>query len=97
MTLRVRLTEEADRHLTAAAKWYERQRPGLGIEFLDQALTALPRLVEHPLRYPIVRRDIRRAPMARFPYGIYFRVEQSKIVIVAIMHAGRRPRRWQLD
>lgn len=49
------------------------------------------------MSYPIVRRNIRRAPMAKFLYGIYFRVEKPHIVIVAIMHARRRPRRWQLD
>jgi plasmid stabilization system protein ParE len=92
MNRKVRLTEEADRHLTEAAQWYERQRSGLGCEFLDQALSAFPLLIEHPLRYPLVRHDIRRAPMAKFPYGIYFRVEQSKVVIVAVMHARRRPR-----
>ena len=78
MNRKVRLTEEADRHLTAAALWYERQRAGLGREFLDEALTAFPLLVEHPLKYPLVHRDIRRAPMARFPYGLYFRVEQPE-------------------
>jgi hypothetical protein len=35
MTLFVRLREEADRDLAAAATWYEHQRVGLGHEFLD--------------------------------------------------------------
>lgn len=36
----VRLREEADQDLAAAASWYERQRPGLGHEFLAEALAA---------------------------------------------------------
>lgn len=95
MNRKVRLTEEADRHLTAAALWYERQRSDLGCDFLDEALTALPLLAEHPLKYPVVHRDIRRAPMRRFPYGIYFRVERSQLVVVAVIHARRRPVRWR--
>jgi plasmid stabilization system protein ParE len=31
----------------------------------------------------------------RFPFGIYFRVEQQPIVVVAILHGSRHPRRWQ--
>jgi plasmid stabilization system protein ParE len=33
--------------------------------------------------------------MTRFPFGIYFRVEQAQIVVVAIIHGSRHPRRWQ--
>jgi len=31
---------------------------------------------------PVVHREARRALMARFPFGIYFWVEQSQIVVV---------------
>lgn len=94
MNRRVRLTEEADRHLTEAASWYERQRAGLGREFLEEALSAFPLLAEHPSKYPVVHSDIRRAPMRRFPYGLYFRAEESQLVVVAVIHARRRPGRW---
>jgi plasmid stabilization system protein ParE len=33
--------------------------------------------------------------MTRFPFGIYFRVEQSQIIVVAVIHGSRHPRRWQ--
>jgi plasmid stabilization system protein ParE len=94
MKRKVRLTEEADRHLTEAAPWYERQRADLGHEFLDEVLSALPLLAEHPSSYPVVHSNIRRAPMRRFPYGLYFRVGRFKLVVVAVIHARRRPRRW---
>jgi plasmid stabilization system protein ParE len=91
----VRLREEADRDLTAAASWYEQQRAGLGHEFLDEALATFKLVAEQPLRYPAVHRDTRRALMTRFPFGIYFRIEQSQIVVVAVIHGSRHPHRWQ--
>jgi toxin ParE1/3/4 len=91
----VRLREEADRDLAAAASWYEQQREGLGHEFLDEALSAFQLVSEQPLTYPVVHRNTRRALMTRFPFGIYFRVEQSQIVVVAVVHGSRHPRRWQ--
>lgn len=68
----VRLREEADQDLSAAATWYERQREGLGHEFLDEALSAFQRIAEQPSKYPVVHRQTRRALMTRFPLGILF-------------------------
>jgi plasmid stabilization system protein ParE len=95
MNRTVRLREEADWDLTAAASWYEQQRKGLGHEFLDEALSAFQLVAKQPLSYPVVHRDTRRALMTRFPFGIYFRVEQSQIIVVAVLHGSRHPRRWQ--
>jgi plasmid stabilization system protein ParE len=76
--------------------WYEAQRPGLGREFLAAADTLANAIAQHPLRYPVVRRNTRRALMRRFPYAMYFRVYDEVIVVVACMHGRRNPRRWQL-
>ena len=54
MNRTVRLREEAERDLAAAVLWYERQREGLGRDFLDEALAAFQLLAEHPLKYPVV-------------------------------------------
>jgi plasmid stabilization system protein ParE len=95
MTQPVRLRKEAERDLVMAASWYEEQRAGLGYEFLDRALSALQTIAEHPTMYPLVHRNMRRALISRFPFGIYFLVEQPHIVVVAVMHGSRHPRRWQ--
>ncbi len=91
----IRLRDEAEEDLTAAASWYEQQRAGLGQEFLDEVLSTLQSIAEQPLRYPLVRRNARRALMTRFPFGVYFRVEEAQIVVMAVMHGSRHPRRWQ--
>jgi hypothetical protein len=38
MTQPVRVRPEAEQDLLEAAFWYEEQRPGLGHQFLDEAL-----------------------------------------------------------
>ena len=95
MTAIVRLREEADVDLAAAAGWYEQQRAGLGHEFLDEAVVALRLISRQPLLYPLVHRNTRRALMARFPFGIYYRIADEEIVVLAVMHGSRHPRRWQ--
>lgn len=93
MQIVVRPAAAAD--IDEAFLWYEGQRPGLGHEFLAAAQRLIDAVARHPLRYPIVRRDTRRALLRRFPYAVYFRVYGEVIVVVACMHGRRSPRRWQ--
>ena len=46
MKLTVRLREEADRDVNAAAAWYEKQRRGLGHDFLDEVLSTFESMTE---------------------------------------------------
>ena len=48
----VRLREEADVDLAAAASWYEQQRAGLGHEFLDIDREAAAHVPDHAQKYP---------------------------------------------
>ena len=74
--------------------WYEIQKTGLGEEFLSEVSDALNRIIENPESYPVIHRDTHRALLRRFPYGLFYRVQGDRIVVVALMHAKRDPRRW---
>ena len=95
MTLELRLRPEAELDLSDAARWYEEQRPGLGHQFLDEVLAIFSKLAETPLLYPVIHRNTRRALIHRFPFGVYYRAETTAIVVVAVMHGSRHPRRWK--
>jgi plasmid stabilization system protein ParE len=75
--------------------WYEGQREGLGHDFLTAAQKLIDAIADQPLRYPVVRRNTRRALLRRFPYTIYYRLYGDIVVVVACMHGRRSPRRWQ--
>ena len=95
MTINLRLRQESEQDLADAAVWYEEQREGLGHQFLDEVLSVFSVISETPLMFPIVHRNIRRALIHRFPFGVYYRVESDEIVVVAVMHGSRDPRRWK--
>ena len=95
MTLELRLRAEAELDLTDAAPWYEAQSPGLGHQFLDEALATFNSIAAVPLACQIVHRNTRRALVHRFPFCVYYRVEGDTIIVVAIMHGSRSPRRWK--
>lgn len=95
MTLELRLRAEAELDLADAALWYEAQCPGLGHQFLDEVLAVFSSIAEMPLTCQVVHRNTRRALLHRFPFGIYYRVDGDTIVVVAVMHGSRDPRRWK--
>jgi plasmid stabilization system protein ParE len=95
MMLALHLRQEAELDLEDAALWYEEQNTGLGHQFLDEAMSILSAIAEAPLVYPVVHRNTRRALMRRFPFGVYFQVDSSGVIVVAVMHGSRNPLRWK--
>ena len=93
MPIVVRPAAAAD--IEDAFSWYERQRPGLGDEFLAAVQATRDSIAAHPAIYPVIHRDTRRALVRRFPYGIFYRVYGEVVVVVACMHARRDPKRWR--
>lgn len=90
----VRFLRPAELELMEAAKYYEQQAVGLGSEFLDQVDAAIKEFSEHPEQCPIVKLNIRRRLVHRFPYVLLYRLEPEEIVIQATMHTRRRPDYW---
>lgn len=78
-----------------AYQWYESQQAGLGEEFLAAVRASLGSMTANPESFPVVHRQTRRALLRRFPYGLYYRIFDDQIVVVACMHGRRNPRRWQ--
>ena len=95
MTLPVVWTPEANEDLLEARAWYDNIRPELGGRFALAVEVTVEALAEHPLQFPVVYRSRRRAGVRRFPYGIFFEVQDNRIVVIACFHCRRNPRRWQ--
>ena len=89
------LRKEAAADLVEAVEWYDARRGGLGGDFLGAVRAVFTAVEESPERFPIVRGDIRRAPLRRFPYAIFYFLEEDRTVVIACMHFRRNPHRWQ--
>jgi plasmid stabilization system protein ParE len=85
----VALSEQDD-----AAAYYESQKPGLGLEFLDEVERAIERIRQFPNAWQKASRRSRRCRLYRFPYGLVYQVRQDRIVILAVMHLHRKPGYW---
>ena len=86
---------EAEIDIADAALWYEGERQGLGVDFVNEVERVLGRIVENPLIFSEVDRNLRRALLRRFPYGIYFALEESQTTILSVLHFRRDPTTWE--
>jgi len=81
--------------LRRAYLWYEAEREGLGEDLLREVRQTIDRVATTPEAYAVISRDTRRCLVHRFPYGIFFRVVDEVVVIVACYHLSRRPASWK--
>lgn len=95
MNRRTFVRPEAQTDTREAALWYERRESGLGTEFVYQIRNTLQQITDHPLRFPIVSEEVRRALLQKFPYSVYFINEPDGIAIIAVLHQHKRPETWQ--
>jgi plasmid stabilization system protein ParE len=86
---------EADAEVKDARSWYQSIRPELGQQFARAIEATVEAIVGHPLQFPVIHRKLRRAGVRRFPYGIFYEIQESRIVVVACFHAKRDPKHWQ--
>jgi plasmid stabilization system protein ParE len=86
---------EAAEELVDAHSWYEARIAGLGDEFLRAVEACLASIKRGPPLYPVIHKDIRRALLRKFPYGIFYIFNETEIVILACFHARRDPRKWK--
>lgn len=94
MTLPVILRSRAEDDIRFAYRWYEALQPGLGEDFLGSVRRCLQRAAEFPEASPIVYKSVRRSLVARFPYLVFYVVEPTRIIVLAVLHTSRDPAKW---
>lgn len=94
MSFELFIRPEAEADARDAFGWYNEQLPGLGHEFLAELDREFAAILANPEVHARMHRELRRALLHRFPYGVFYAVEARRIVIVAILHTSRNPSIW---
>jgi len=92
--MQVAFPSPALEELAEAALYYERQRTGLGTEFLEEVDAFVQMIAISPNRPRMRRRGYRRVNLRQFPFYIAYSIEGGGIVVLAIGHAARKPEYW---
>lgn len=99
MIRRVRLEPEAEDEIVEAALHYDQKGAGLGDEFVAAARAAQRRIQRWPNVGSFVDSvdrslQVRRIPMARFPYQVVYVRAGDEVHIIAVAYDGREPGYW---
>ncbi len=97
MSYRLRFLAEVEDDALSAYAWYEERRVGLGEEFLEAFYFSAQSLPQNPLLHEIVRDQIRRRLLPRFPYTIYYEIHAEDVIVIGLFHCARDPKRIESE
>ena len=89
---------DAEDEIERAASRYERERPGLGADFIEAFATAYAALRRGPIvgtAQQVGRHVVRRGYLARFPFAVVVAELEDTMLIVAVAHLRRHPTYWR--
>ena len=87
--LDVIFSERAELDLNEIADWYKNIRAGLEQEFLICIEAEVELIRKKPLIYKEFYKNVRKAIINKFPYGIYYLIEEERILLISISHHKR--------
>lgn len=89
------ILQQAEEDMQKSADWYDEQQNGVGERFLSNVILTL-RLVEaNPLHYEQkFSKKFRFAKVNDFPFVVVFKIKRQLVVINAIFHTSRNPKKF---
>jgi plasmid stabilization system protein ParE len=96
MTYRTLVRPEAAGDVQEAFEWYEQRDKGLGFEFLRATEICVEEVKRNPIAFARIHRDVRRVLLRKFPYALFYVVDDDLITFLACFHAKRNPTDWML-
>jgi len=84
----------AKSELEDAVEYYNLQVQGLGSRYKSEAKVTIQRIAIFPTAFMEVKPEIRRCIMHKFPYSIYYSIQDDIILILAVAHQHRKPDYW---
>lgn len=86
---------EATAELEQSAGWYAERSGVAAQDFLVAVDLVITSIVDDPARFAKIDEVHRSSSVSRFPFQIVFRHDESRVVIIAVAHAKRRPGYWR--
>jgi toxin ParE1/3/4 len=82
----------AEFDLLSGFEFYELQKNGLGKLFINEVDHVLERIVNNPFQFYQEKRNVRKAIVDKFPFGIFFYIKGDLINVFAVFHFSRNPK-----
>jgi len=87
--------DEAIEEAEAAARWYAERSNFAATGFADEIDSAIAAIEQNPEAWPRYDHGTRHYLLRRYPFSVVYRLEETRILIVAVAHGHRRPEYWK--
>lgn len=93
MSYKIKLLPIVHTDLRKAKKWYHEKSETLAQEFKTEVNKEIDYIGEYPEHYQRKYKELRQSLVTRFPYAIFYLVEeeQKRIVVFGVLHTSRNP------
>lgn len=93
MSYKIKLLPIVLTDLREARKWYHQKSEALAKEFKTEVSKEIDYIGKFPEHYQLKYRDLRQSLVTRFPYAIFYLVEeeQKRIIVFGVLHTSRNP------
>ena len=91
MSRAVEYLDEAIEEAEAAARWYAERSSSAAIGFADEVAAAIVSIEQNPEAWPAYDHGTRHYLLRRCPFSVVYRIEETRILVVAVAHGHRRP------
>lgn len=89
--MKIKILKSASRDLVEGYHFYEKQADGLGGYFLESLFSDIESLKIYAGIHSLHFEKYRRLLSKRFPFGVYYRIENDTALIYAVLDLRRRP------
>jgi hypothetical protein len=93
MPLKIVFRDKALKEMYQTFWWYEEHKIALGELFLERIDAALIEIKANPESFQQIYKKFRHFPLKKFPFVIVYKIYDTEIVIYALFHTKRSPKR----
>jgi len=80
---------EAEQDLVDIQDYYNKINPAITDNFFIEFFDTMDFIEDEPQLFQVRYRDMKIAPMYRFPYGIHYKQNGPEIIIYRVLHTKR--------
>jgi toxin ParE1/3/4 len=91
--MRSRFHPEAKKELEKSFEFYFSRSHILAEHFLSEVESSIESILRNPEAYP-QKNNIRRFQLRKFPFTIFYALDNEEIYILALSHQKREPEYW---
>jgi toxin ParE1/3/4 len=90
----IEISDEAENDFNNSYEYYYDDNPNAADAFFQRINFSLETIKKTPLSFPEIYKRLRRFTVKKFPFVIYYQVDDYTIKVISIFHTSRNPKIW---